>query len=60
MERGSANGVAVEGAGRSILLGAEVEQRSRDRALERQTEREQRQRPSSGGGAYYNNIYTHV
>lgn len=27
MESGSANGVAVEGAGRSIRLGAEVEQR---------------------------------
>lgn len=32
---------------------------SRDRALERQIERERRQRPSSGGGAYYNK-YTHM
>lgn len=32
---------------------------SRDRALERRLERGQRQRPSSGGGAYYNK-YIHT
>lgn len=48
-----ANGVAVEGAGRSIRLGAEVEQRElsqSSRKAARERENRLRQRPSSEGG----------
>lgn len=63
MNSNSANGVTVEGAGRSICLGAEVEQRELNQSS-RKAARERGDRGNGpllrGGGLIITKIYTHV
>lgn len=57
----SANGVAEDGAGRSLRLGAEVEQRE-PRQSSRKADRERAEATAlfRRGGLIITNIYTHV
>lgn len=61
MQIGSANGVAVEAAGRSLLLGAEVEQREpRQSCGKADRERAEATALFWRGGLIISNIHTHV